>query len=352
MGIDGNILLAHGSGGKQSHELIESMFKKHFSNDILNQGDDSACISIKDILSHDTTDSSASINGSIAFTTDTFTVTPIFFPGGNIGDLAINGTVNDFASAGAIPLYLSVGFVLEEGLPISDLERIVKSMAEYSEKAGVKIVTGDTKVVNRGQCDKIFINTSGIGLIPSGVHVSGSNAKIGDAVIISGSIGEHGCAVLSKREGLAFHSSLKSDSYPLNNIVRAVLEKYTDSFHVLRDPTRGGVATTLNEIAQQSSVGIRLYEDKIPVKDEVIALCEILGLEAMYIANEGKMLFICDSDVAEGIVSILRAFPESKDASIIGKVVNEFEGKVTCKTSVGGERFVDMLYGENLPRIC
>ncbi|MFW5800333.1 MAG: hydrogenase expression/formation protein HypE [Spirochaetota bacterium] len=341
-----NILLAHGSGGRQSNDLIESLFKKHFSNDILNQGDDSANIKLNEIITNN------NIDGSIAFTTDTFTVSPIFFPGGNIGDLAINGTVNDLSASGATPLYLSAGFILEEGFPLKDLDIIVSSMAYYSDKASVKIVTGDTKVVNKGQCDKIFINTSGIGYIPSQINISGANAKPGNAVIISGSIADHGVAVLSKREGLQFESNIESDSYPLNNIVKAVLDKYPDKVRVMRDPTRGGIATTLNEIAKQSNTGIRLFEDMIPIKEEVNAMCEILGLEPMYIANEGKMLFICEKEIAEDIISILKGFNESKEAAVIGEITDDFTGKVTVKTSVGGERFVDMLYGETLPRIC
>jgi hydrogenase expression/formation protein HypE len=338
------ILLAHGSGGRQTHELISSIFKKHFSNEFLNQGDDSASIPLERV--------SNSHKGSIAFTTDTFTVTPIFFPGGNIGDLAINGTVNDLASAGAIPLYLSAGFVIEEGLPISELEAIVKSMSEYAKLAGVSIVTGDTKVVNRGQCDKIFINTSGVGYVPENVNISGQNARVGDTVIISGSMADHGVAVLMKREGLEFESDVKSDSYPLNGIVKAVMEKYPEEVRVLRDPTRGGLATTLNEIARQSDVGIRIYEEQIPIKESVIAVCEILGLEPLYIANEGKMIFICSPEVADDVVNTLKNIPESSNASIIGVVTSENAGRLTLKTAIGGERYVDMLYGEALPRIC
>lgn len=338
------ILLAHGSGGKQSHELIQKVFKKHFDNDILNQGDDSAKISIKEAFKD--------INGSIAYTTDTFTVTPIFFPGGNIGDLAINGTVNDLASAGATPLYLSAGFVLEEGLMLSDLDNIVKTMAEYSKKANIKIVTGDTKVVNRGQCDKIFINTSGIGYIPPNINISGSNAKKGDAVIISGNIGDHGVAVMGEREGLDFTSNVSSDTCPLNNMVEKILDKYPNAVHVLRDPTRGGLATTLNEIAVQSDIGIRLFEDRIPISEGVNAMCEILGLEPMYIANEGKMIVICESDYASDIVNLLKTTEEGKNASIIGEVSDSVRSKVIMKTAIGGERIINMLYGEALPRIC
>jgi hydrogenase expression/formation protein HypE len=339
-----HILLAHGSGGRQTHELIDSIFKKYFSNEFLNQGDDSANIPLDRI--------SDNHKGSVAFTTDTFTVTPIFFPGGNIGDLAINGTINDLTSAGAVPLYLSAGFVIEEGLPVSSLETIVKSMAEYAELAGVSIVTGDTKVVNKGQCDKIFINTSGIGYIQENVNVSGKNACVGDKVIISGSIADHGVAVMMKREGLEFESNVESDSYPLNRMVKDVLDKYPNEVHVLRDPTRGGLATTLNEIAHQSNIGIRIYEERLPIKESVIAVCEILGLEPLYIANEGKMIFICSSDVAENILEILHNRPESQDASIIGEITSENIGRLTLKTAIGGERFVDMLYGEALPRIC
>lgn len=344
------ILLSHGSGGKQSHELIEEVFKRNFSNDILEQGDDSARIRIASMLQ--SLKKTLDVNDSIAFTTDSYTVSPIFFPGGNIGDLAISGTINDLVSSGAVPLYISVGFIIEEGFPIAELKEIVKTMADISKKTNVKIVTGDTKVVNRNQCDKIFINTSGIGYIPHNIDISGSNAKVGDVIIINGTIGDHGVAVLSKREGLDFQSSVKSDSYPLNNLVKSVLNEYPQDVHTLRDPTRGGIATTLNEIAVQSSVGIRIFEDKIPVKPKVNALCEILGLEAMYIANEGKMLFICSSNIAENVLSILRSHEKGKDSAIIGEVIDKYNGKVICKTSIGGERFVDMLYGEALPRIC
>ena len=346
-----HILLSHGSGGRQSYELIEPVLKKHFKNEVLSQGDDSAKILLNKIL-QDGNEKDTINKSAIAFTTDTYTVTPIFFPGGNIGDLAINGTVNDLSASGSTPLYLSVGFVLEEGLPISDLEKIVATMSECAEKSGVKIATGDTKVVNRGQCDKIFINTSGIGYIPHNVNVSGSNAKTGDAVIISGTIGDHGVAVMSEREGLDFQSTVKSDSCALNRLVSAVISKYPEQIRVMRDPTRGGLATTLNEIALQSNIGIRLIEDSIPISDEVSALCEILGLEPLYIANEGKMLFICSKDIANDVVSILKSFPEGKDSAIIGEITDKFPGKVRIQTSIGGERFVDMLYGEALPRIC
>lgn len=346
------ILLSHGSGGRQSYELIESIFKKNFQNNILKQGDDSAKITLGNIIPDNENKDTPINRHSIAFTTDTFTVTPIFFPGGNIGDLAINGTINDLCASGATPLYLSVGFVLEEGLLISDLEKIVVTMAECANKAGIKIATGDTKVVNRGQCDKIFINTSGIGYIPPNVNISGNKAEISDAVIISGTIGDHGVAVMAEREGLEFQSTIKSDSYPMNRLVKAVLSEYPENINVMRDPTRGGLATTLNEIAIQSNLGIKLYEDNIPITDEVKAICEILGLDPMYIANEGKMLFICPNRIANDLVSILKGFPEGENSSIIGEITDKFQGKVVLETSYGGERFIDMLYGEALPRIC
>ncbi len=338
------ILLVHGSGGKQTHELIEKLFKKHFSNDLLNRGDDSAVIPL-DLISKDHV-------GSLAFTTDTFTVTPIFFPGGNIGDLAINGTINDLVSSGAEPLYLSVGFVIEEGFLISDLDKIVKSMSRLCELSGVKIVTGDTKVVNSGKCDGIFINTSGIGYIDKDINISGRNAKSGDVVIISGSIADHGVSILTEREGLEFESNFKSDSYPLNRIVREVINRYGKDVKVMRDPTRGGLATTLNEIAKQSNKGIVIHEESIPIKDDVSAVCEILGLDPLFIANEGKMIFICSKSVSNDIVKLLRTFPESTYASAIGSISDENPGRLILKTASGGERFVDMLYGEALPRIC
>ncbi len=331
------ITLAHGSGGKLTHNLIKDIFMKHLSNDILSQGDDASKLSFP--------------HGNLAFTTDSFVITPVFFKGGDIGKLAVCGTVNDLAAAGAKPLYLSCGFIIEEGMLFSDLESIVASMAKAAEEAGVKIVTGDTKVVQRGAADKIFINTSGIGLINEGVNVSGVNAEPGDKVILTGGIGEHGCSILLEREQLNIGSSVISDCAPLNRLVEKLFN-IDKNIHVLRDPTRGGVATTLNEIAQQSNVGIHLYEDALPVKNEVKGICEILGLDPLYMANEGKMLVILPDESAERVLDEIKKDKYGADARIIGEVVESPARRVTIKTVTGGSRIVDMLVGDQLPRIC
>lgn len=331
------ITLAHGSGGKLTHDLISSVFKKHLSNNILGQGDDSAILELP--------------AGRTAFTTDSFVITPIFFRGGDIGKLAVCGTVNDLAASGARPLYLSCGFIIEEGLTLSELERVVESMADTARKCGVKIVTGDTKVVQRGAVDKLFINTSGIGAIHEGVYVSGSYAKPGDKIIVTGAIGDHGCAVLLDRESLHMSTEIVSDCAPLNKVVEDVLS-ITRDIHVLRDPTRGGVATTLNEIAAQSGVGIMLNESSIPVREEVRGVCELLGMDPLYMANEGKMLIIAPGNYSEDILNVLREHEESAGACVIGEVVEKPEKRVFIKTVTGGSRVVDMLVGDQLPRIC
>jgi hydrogenase expression/formation protein HypE len=287
----------------------------------------------------------------MAFSTDSYVVDPIFFNGGNIGDLAVNGTVNDIAMCGAIPLYISVGLIIEEGLPINDFQEIIKSMATAADRAGVKIVTGDTKVVPRGKADKIFINTSGVGMIPEGVNVSGSRALPGDKIILSGTMADHGIAILTAREGLTFDGDLKTDSAPLNHMVKTMLSSGCE-VHVLRDPTRGGVGTTLNEIASQSGVGMTLFEKDLPIKKPVNGVCELLGFDPLYIANEGKLLAIVPEKQASKVLDLIKADTFGKNAAIIGEVTDQRPGKVFLETAIGGQRLVDMLTGEQLPRIC
>lgn len=287
----------------------------------------------------------------LAFSTDTYTVDPIFFPGGNIGDLAINGTVNDIAMCGAEPRYLSVGLILEEGFPIADLKTIVHQMGMSAKAAHVSVVTGDTKVVPKGAVDKIFINTSGVGVLSDGVDVACKNATPGDVIILSGSMADHGVTILAKREGLSFDVSVKSDSAPLNHLTRRMFES-SRMIHVLRDPTRGGVATSLNEIAQTSGVGIKLFEENLPVKPEVLGMCELLGLDPLYLANEGKLLAFVGPGDAEAVLSVMKENPVARDARIIGEVISDNPGRVILQTRIGGRRIVDMLSGEQLPRIC
>ncbi len=333
---DEKILLAHGSGGRLSHDLVEKGIVPAFDNPLLSKLDDSAVFEVK---------------GRLAFTTDSYIVTPIFFPGGDIGRLAVCGTVNDLAMSGAVPLYLSVSFIIEEGLPLSDLGRIVASIHEAAEEAGVKVVTGDTKVVNKGSADKIFINTSGVGVVPEGVNISGSNARPGDKLILSGPIGDHGIAVMSEREGLNFSTLIKSDCAPLNRLVAEMLKASTE-IHALRDPTRGGLATTLNEFAAQSRVGILIHEDMIPVRDEVRAACEMLGFDPLHVANEGRLVAAVAPDDAERVLEAMRQNKYGSEASIIGEVRKEHPGRVIMRTRLGASRIVDMLVGELLPRIC
>ncbi len=331
------VLLAHGGGGTLSQHLIQKLFFSQFSNDVLNVHHDSAMFEIN--------------NMKLAFTTDSYVIQPIFFPGGNIGDLAVNGTVNDLSVSGAKPLYISVGFIIEEGFAIDELWKIVLSMREAADKAGVKIVTGDTKVVDRGKGDKIFINTSGIGTIENGIDISPKNCKDGDVIILSGRIAEHGIAIMSAREGLEFETTIRSDSAPLNNLISVVLSK-SKNVHVMRDPTRGGIASALNEIAQSSEKGIQISEDKIPITEEVKGACEILGLDPLYIANEGKVLIIIPESEANGILEVMKKHPMGKDSSIIGNVTMDNPGLVIMKTMIGSSRIVDMIAGEQLPRIC
>jgi hydrogenase expression/formation protein HypE len=331
------ILLDHGSGGKIANQLIADMMLPAFDNPFLAQGNDGAILNLA--------------SGRLAFSTDSYVVDPIFFPGGNIGDLAVNGTVNDIAMCGAVPKYLSAGFIIEEGFLIKDLEKVILSMSLAAKKAGVYIVTGDTKVVPKGAADKIFINTAGIGIIPDGIHISGDLAQPGDQILLSGTIADHGVTILSQREGLSFESPIKSDSAALNHMVREMLDAGID-IHVLRDPTRGGVGTTLNEIAAQSQVGITLSENTIPVKKPVAGICELLGIDPLYVANEGKLLAFVRKEHAEKALLQMKKNKNGKEACIIGEVVSEHPGMVIMKTSIGGERIVDMLTGEQLPRIC
>ncbi len=331
------ILLAHGSGGSMMHDLIRDVFLPAFDNPLLRQGNDQAVFE--------------NPGGRIAFTTDSYVVQPIVFPGGTIGELAIHGTINDLAMGGAQPIGLSVGMILEEGLEMELLEDIVRRMKRAADDAGVPIVTGDTKVVERGSCDKIFINTSGIGIVPPDVHIDGASAKTGDAVLISGTIGDHGVAVMSERKGLRFETPVTSDSQALHRLVARMLE-VTKDIHVLRDPTRGGVATTLNEIAVQSRCGIEIEEERLPVPPAVHGACDLLGLDPLYLANEGKLLAILPEQHADAVLAAMRETPEGADACRIGRVVADMPGIVRMKTGIGGTRIVNVLTGEMLPRIC
>ncbi|MCK4274702.1 MAG: hydrogenase expression/formation protein HypE [Dehalococcoidales bacterium] len=333
--MEDKILLAHGSGGKLSQDLIQS-FLPDLANPILDKLDDSAVFDI---------------SGRLAFTTDSYTVNPVFFPGGDIGKLAVCGTVNDLAMSGARPLYLSLAFIIEEGLPVANLKKILTSIKHAAEEAGVKIVTGDTKVVNQGSADKIFINTAGVGTVPEGVDISATNARPGDKIILNGNIGDHGIAVLSQREGLKFHTPVPSDCAPLNGLVADMLAA-SANIHCLRDPTRGGLATTLNDFAGQSKVGIRLEEDKIPVDKAVLAACEFLGFDPLYIANEGKLAAAVAPRDAAAILAAMKRSKYGVGAVIIGEVVAEHPGQVVMNTILGASRIVDMPVGELLPRIC
>lgn len=331
------VLLGHGSGGRMMRELIESLFVPAFGGNAGLGSEDSAVLDVPP--------------GRLAVTTDSYVVNPIFFPGGNIGDLAVNGTVNDLAMAGAEPLYITCGFIIEEGLPLTDLEAIVASMKAAADTAGVKIVAGDTKVVDRGKADRIFINTSGVGIVPDGVGISSKNLKARDRIIISGTIGDHGMAVMAKREGLEFQADIASDSAALNGLVRRMLEVCPE-VHALRDPTRGGVTSTLIEFAEESGVGIVIDEKTLPIREAVRGACEILGLDPLYVANEGKLIASVPAEKAKAVYDVMKSDPLGKDAVVIGEVVAEPKGRVLMKTLIGGTRIVDMLSGEQLPRIC
>jgi hydrogenase expression/formation protein HypE len=332
-----NVLLAHGGGGKLTHQLIQKMFLSQFKNELLAPLHDGAILNL---------------NGTrLAFSTDSYVVSPMFFPGGDIGELAVNGTVNDLAMCGARPLYLTAAFIIEEGLAMEELWRVVTSMQKAAERAGVMIVTGDTKVVDRGKADKIFVNTSGVGLVPAGVDINPKNIRAGDTIILSGPIAEHGMAIMSVREGLEFESQLESDTAPLNALVERMFS-VSKNIRVLRDPTRGGVASVLNELAESANIGLAIVEDNIPVREEVRGACEILGLDPLYVANEGKLIAIVPGDEAENILAAMRAHPLGKDAVMIGEAVPDHPRSVVMKSRIGGTRVVDMLSGEQLPRIC
>lgn len=331
------ILLDHGGGGKMSHLLITDLLLPVFDNAILAKLHDGAILDIS--------------GQRLAFSTDTFVVDPIFFPGGSIGDLAVNGTVNDLAMCGAVPQYLSLGLILEEGFPIKDLQKILKDIRTAADKAGVTVVTGDTKVVPKGAVDKIFINTSGVGQIPEGIDISSHRARPGDKIILSGSVADHGMTVLTQREGMTFDAPVESDTASLNHMVAKMLAVCKD-VHVLRDPTRGGVGTALNEIAAQSGVGIKIYEKMIPLKNEIAGICELLGFDPLYVANEGKLIAFVPPDYAAEVLAAMRADELGQEACIIGETVADNPGRVTMQTRIGGARIVDMLTGEQLPRIC
>jgi len=337
------VLLAHGSGGLLSRELVSGLFLKYLGNPILNALEDASSLPLGDV--------SELLGGQLVFTTDSYVVKPLFFPGGDIGKLAICGTVNDLAMRGAVPLYLSAGFILEEGLPLRDLERVLASMATTAEAAGVRIVAGDTKVVERGSVDKLFINTAGLGLVPPGVRISAAAARPGDLILLSGAIGDHGLAIMTQREGLRFQTPLQSDCAPLNSLVSAMLAA-SRRIHTLRDPTRGGLASALNEIATQSAVGMEIEEQAVPIHEPVRAAGDLLGLDPFYVANEGKLIAIVEREDAQAILEAMRAHPYGQEAAIIGQVTAEHPGRVVLRTILGTRRLMDMLAGEQLPRIC
>jgi hydrogenase expression/formation protein HypE len=337
------ILLGHGSGGRLTADLIQGTFLPAFRNDVLSALEDQATLSISGL--HEGS------GQRLAFTTDAFVVRPLFFPGGDIGCLSIHGTVNDLAVGGAQPLFLSAAFILEEGLPLIDLERIVASMRAACDEAGVSLVTGDTKVVDRGKGDQVFITTSGIGLVPAGRHLSIHSARPGDRVLVSGTIGDHGIAIMSVREGIEFETALESDTASLVDLTRVILENCS-TVRCMRDPTRGGLSSAVNELAAASQVGVKLLESAIPLRREVQAACEILGLDPLYVANEGKLIAIVPAAEAERLLEVMRGHPLGRNAAIIGDVVAEHPGLVTMKSPLGGERIINMLAGEQLPRIC
>jgi len=334
----GRVDMSHGSGGRAMAQLIDDLFAAALDNEYLAQGNDQAAFDIE--------------GGRMAMTTDGYVISPLFFPGGDIGSLSVHGTINDLAVGGANPLYLSATFIVEEGFPLADLDRIARSMAEASKDAGVPVVTGDTKVVERGKADGVFISTAGVGFVPPGLEFSGDRARAGDKVVLSGSLGDHGVAVMSKRENLTFETEILSDSAALHTLVATMVETAGASIRCMRDPTRGGLAATLNELAGQSGVGIRLDEASIPVKPQVEAACELLGLDPLNVANEGKLIAIAAADAADGLVAAMRGHELGADAAVIGDVVADDRHFVSMKTTFGGERMVDWLSGERLPRIC
>ncbi len=334
----GLVDLSHGAGGRASAQLIEEIFRTAFDNPLLNRGDDQAAFDVP--------------AGGMVMSTDGYVISPLFFPGGDIGSLAVHGTINDLAMAGAQPLHLAAGYIIEEGFPLGDLHRIARSMAQAARDAGVAIVTGDTKVVERGKGDGVFITTTGIGMVPPGLVLSANRARPGDLVILSGSIGDHGVAVMSKRSNLGFETDILSDSAALHGLVADIVHEAAGALRVMRDPTRGGLAAALNEIAQSSHVGFLIDEERIPVRPEVAAACELLGLDPLYVANEGKLLAIVAPEAAAGVVTAMRAHPHGRDAVLIGEVTADDLCFVQMTTSFGGGRIVDWLAGEQLPRIC
>lgn len=333
------ILIGHGAGGKLSHELIEKIFVKHFANEYLSGLNDSSIV--------DTTEKTA-------FTTDSYVIDPIFFPGGDIGKLAVSGTVNDLLVTGAKPKYLSAGFIIEEGFSIEQLEIIAKSMADEAKKAGVQIITGDTKVVKKGQCDKVFINTAGIGTAIAGVKQlwSSPKLKIGDKIIVSGNLGDHAIAVLAARNNINFEQAVISDVAPLCDLILPIYESYSSKLRFLRDITRGGLATVLNEVTENQPYGIELIEDDIPVRCEVQGICEVFGYDPLYLANEGKIVLVAENDSAYEIVETMKKLPFGEESRIVGEITENHPGRVSIKSVIGGSRIVDMLSGEMLPRIC
>lgn len=334
---NGRVDMSHGSGGRAMAQLIEEMFAAAFDNEFLRQGNDGALLPLA--------------QGRLVMATDAHVVSPLFFPGGDIGCLSVHGTINDVAVMGAKPLYLAASFILEEGFPLADLQRIVQSMAAAAKEAGVPVVTGDTKVVEQGKADGVFITTTGVGMVADGVTLSGTNVRPGDAILLSGDIGDHGMAIMSRRENLAFDVPIESDTAALHGLIAAMLESGAD-IRCLRDPTRGGLATTLNEIAKQSSVGLMINEEAIPVKPVVAAACEFLGLDPLYVANEGKLIAICAAADAERLLAVMRAHPLAGGAAVIGSAHADPHHFVQMKTAFGGRRNVDWLAGEQLPRIC
>lgn len=335
---NGRVDLSHGAGGRAMGQLIEGIFHKAFDNEWLRAGNDQSAFSVP--------------GGRMVMTTDGYVVSPLFFPGGNIGTLAVHGTINDVAMAGAVPLYLSASFIIEEGFPLADLERIAESMGAASREAGVPIITGDTKVVERGKADGVFISTAGVGMVPVGLDLRSDAARPGDAVIVSGSIGDHGVAVMSKRENLEFDTDIVSDSAALHGLVAAMVEAGGQHIRLMRDPTRGGIAATLNEIAHQSKLGFHIDEEAIPLKPEVAAACEFLGLDPLNVANEGKLVVVVAPEGGEAVLAAMQAHPLGAEAALIGHAVADDHCFVQMATSFGGGRIVDWLSGEQLPRIC
>jgi hydrogenase expression/formation protein HypE len=348
--------LAHGSGGELSHELVENLFVHHFGNPILARLEDSAVFDTGNEMQDAGRTSQAaglpSLGPRLAFTTDSYVVSPIFFPGGDIGKLAVCGTVNDLAMSGARPLYLSAGFILEEGLPLAELERVVASMAATARAASVQIVTGDTKVVDRGSADRLFINTAGVGVVPAGVELGSDTVRPGDVILLSGTLGDHGMTIMSQREGLRFASPMESDCAPLHGLVAAILEAAPQGVRCLRDPTRGGLATTLNEVAARSGVGMEIEESAVPVLNAVRAACELLGLDPLYVANEGKVVVFAAPEAADAVLRAMRTHEFGLAAAVIGQANAEHQARVVLRTPLGAQRILDMLVGEQLPRIC